>query len=84
MGMGARAARVAGRQWGVIGRDQLRSSGMSAPAIVRWRSTGRLTERHPGVYAFGHDSIPVEGRLVAALLYAGEGAVLSHRTAAWW
>ncbi len=26
----------------------------------------------------------MEGRLVAALLYAGDGAVLSHATAAWW
>jgi hypothetical protein len=36
------------------------------------------------VYAYGHPSIPIEGELVAALIYAGEGAVLSHRTAAWW
>lgn len=28
--------------------------------------------------------MPTEGRLVAALLYAGDGAVLSHATAAWW
>jgi hypothetical protein len=28
--------------------------------------------------------VPTEGWLVAALLYAGPGAVLSHATAAWW
>jgi hypothetical protein len=36
------------------------------------------------VYAYGHRSIPIEGELVAALIYVGDGAVLSHRTAAWW
>jgi hypothetical protein len=39
---------------------------------------------HRGVYALGHSSVPIEGRLVAALLHAGPGAVLSHGTAAWW
>jgi very-short-patch-repair endonuclease len=36
------------------------------------------------VYTLGHRSIPIEGRLVAALLYAGPDALLSHTTAAWW
>jgi hypothetical protein len=39
---------------------------------------------HPGVLALGHRSIPIEGLLVAALLYAGPDALLSHATAAWW
>jgi very-short-patch-repair endonuclease len=39
---------------------------------------------HRGVYALGHVAIPIEGRLVAALLHAGPGALLSHQTAAWW
>jgi hypothetical protein len=36
------------------------------------------------VYAFGHRSIPIEGRMVAALLHAGPDSSLSHATAAWW
>jgi hypothetical protein len=36
-----------------------------------------------GIYAVGHDAIPVRGRLVAGLLVAGDGAALSHRTAAY-
>jgi len=28
--------------------------------------------------------MPIEGRLVAAILHAGDGAALSHATAAWW
>lgn len=79
-----RATEVAGKQWGVIGHDQLRRCGIGERRINRWRASGRLHERHPGVYAWGHPSIPIEGELVAALLYAGTGSVLSHRTAAWW
>jgi len=37
---------------------------------------------HPGVYAVGHDAITVRGRWVAAVLASGDGAVLSHRSAA--
>jgi Protein of unknown function (DUF559) len=36
------------------------------------------------VYALGHPWLPIEGRLVAALLHTGADAVLSHTTAAWW
>lgn len=50
----------------------------------RWRRAGRLHPIHRGVYALGHPAIPIEGQLVAALLHAGPGAVLSHHTAAWW
>jgi very-short-patch-repair endonuclease len=79
-----RAAEVAGQQWGVIGRDQLRACVVSDRAITRWRKSGKLHDRHPGVYSYGHTSVPIEGELVAALIYAGVGAVLSHLTAAWW
>jgi hypothetical protein len=44
----------------------------------------RLQRIHPGVYALGHRALRIEGRLAAALLYAGRGAALSHTTAAWW
>jgi very-short-patch-repair endonuclease len=45
---------------------------------------GRLYPILPRVYAVGHRAVPIEGRLVAAILYAGPGAALSHATAAWW
>lgn len=79
-----RAAEIAGQQWGVIGWGQLRACGVSSSAATRWRAGGRLHVIHRRVYALGHPSIPIEGRLVAALLFAGADAVLSHRTAAWW
>jgi Protein of unknown function (DUF559) len=79
-----RAAGVAGDQWGAIGYRQLRDCGLGKTTITRWCSTGRLHLVFPGVYAYGHPALPIEGRLAAALLYAGDEAVLSHRTAAWW
>jgi hypothetical protein len=45
--------------------------------------TGRLIRVHRGVYAVGHEALSDRGRMIAALLAAGPGAVLSHRTAAY-
>lgn len=64
--------------------QQLRDCGVSDDAADRWRAGGRLHTVHRGVYALGHPAVPIEGRLVAALLHAGSEAVLSHATAAWW
>jgi hypothetical protein len=75
--------RLAERQWGVIADWQLRRCGVSSSAISRWVAAGRL--HLPRVYAVGHTAIPAEGRLLAAILYAGPGAALSHASAAhWW
>jgi predicted transcriptional regulator of viral defense system len=79
-----RAAAVARERWGVIGWSQLRDCGVSSTTAGRWREQGRLHVIHCAVYALGHPSIPIEGRMVAAILHAGEGTVLSHATAAWW
>jgi hypothetical protein len=43
---------------------------------------GRLHRIHRGVYAVGHKRLSREGRLMAAALACGPGAVLSHATAA--
>ena len=82
--MTLRAAAVASAQWGVISLRQLRDCGFSKSAVNRWRWEGRLHTVHRGIYALGHPNVPIEARLVAALLHAGPGAVLSHHTAAWW
>ena len=44
---------------------------------------GRLIRIHQGVYAVGHEAVSDRGRMIAALLAAGPGAALSHRTAAY-
>lgn len=80
-----RVARVAERQWGVIADWQLAQCGVSTSAISRWVESGRLHRIYPRVYAVGHAGIPPEGQLLAAVLYAGPGAALSHASAAhWW
>lgn len=79
-----RVSQVASRQWGVIGSLQLRDCGLSRAAVRRCLHREALTLVFPGVYAVGHRSVPIEGRLTAALLYAGPDAALSHATAAWW
>lgn len=73
------------RQWGVVARWQLEQCGISSTTISRWAAAGRLHRIYPGVYAVGHRAICTEGRLLAAVLYAGPGAALSHASAAhWW
>jgi very-short-patch-repair endonuclease len=75
-------AAIAARQHGVISRLQLLEVGLSADAIDRRIRDGRLHPLHRGVYAVGHRNITREGRYLAAVLFAGEGAVLSHCAAA--
>jgi very-short-patch-repair endonuclease len=75
---------LAERQWGVVSRSQLAEIGLSGGAISRWIEERRLHRVHPGVFAIGHGYLSTEGKLAAALLYAGPGAALSHVTAAWW
>jgi very-short-patch-repair endonuclease len=73
---------LAERQWGVAAHWQLKECGLSTSAITRWAVTGKLHRIYPGVYAVGHKAICTEGRLLAAILYAGPGAALSHVSAA--
>jgi very-short-patch-repair endonuclease len=77
-------AGLAERQWGVLTRAQLERSGLSASGISWALKRERLHLVHPGVYALGHRRLSTEGRLYAAILYGGPGAMLSHVTAAWW
>ena len=55
---------------------------MSAETIIHRARTGRLVRLHRGVYALGHRALKREGRWIAAVLWCGPGAVLSHRSAA--
>jgi very-short-patch-repair endonuclease len=78
----AAVAERAGKQWGVISREQLVALGAGRGAIERRVRTGRLHRLHRGVYAVGHRALRWEGHALAAVLACGSGAVLSHRSAA--
>lgn len=55
---------------------------MRDDAIDHAVATGRLHRVFRGIYAVGHPKIGVQGRLRAATLACGDGAVISHRSAA--
>jgi Transcriptional regulator, AbiEi antitoxin len=73
-------ARLAARQHGVVALWQLTALGISASGVKRRVAEGRLRRVHRGVYAVG--PIGRKGYWMAAVLAAGEGALLSHRDAA--
>jgi very-short-patch-repair endonuclease len=79
---GPRIAAIAGRQHGIITVEQLASVGIGRSGVTRRVQAGRLHRLHRGVYAVGHRSISWRGRWLAAVLAAGDGAVLSHTSAA--
>lgn len=72
------------RQHGVVTRRQLLGLGFSEKAIERRLGTGRLhrisTVR--GAFVVGRGEVSREARWVAAVLVCGDGAVLSHSSAA--
>ena len=79
----ARAAwELAGRQHRVVSRWQLQDLGFSAEAIRHRIARGRLHPIHRGVYAVGRRELSREGSWMAAALACGDGAVLSHDSAA--
>jgi very-short-patch-repair endonuclease len=75
-------AEVAARQHGVVTIAQLRACGLDRGGIEQRMAARRLQPLWRGVYSFGHRELTIEGRLIAAVLACGPGAVLSHRSAA--
>jgi very-short-patch-repair endonuclease len=75
---------IAAGQQGVIDRPQLLTAGVTNAAIDRALRSGRLHRIHRGVFSTLAPELATEDALlIAALLAAGDGAVLSHGTAAW-
>jgi very-short-patch-repair endonuclease len=75
---------IARGQDGIVAREQLLAAGVSGSAIHRALHAGRLHAIHRGIYAtVAPELLTEEGHLLAALLAAGDGALLSHGTAAW-
>lgn len=81
-GPDARVLRLAAEEWGVLSFEELRRSGLS-PSMIRTRvRRGQLHPMHRGVFAVGHPDVTFEGLMLAAVKACGEGAVLSHYSAA--
>ena len=78
----AKLAAIAARQHGLVTLTQLIQAGIRRSALSRRVAAGRLHRIHRGVYAVGHAGLSPEGRWMAAVLACGNGAVLSHRSAA--
>jgi hypothetical protein len=75
------AAALAGRQHGMVARRQLLELGMTEAMIKTRLRHGGLHRLHRGIFAYGHRSITIESRWMAAVLAFGPYAVLSHRSA---
>jgi len=66
----------------VVARTQLAAAGLSIRTVDRLLEFGRLVALHRGVYAVGHAQLRPDGHQLAAVLACGDGALLSHRSAA--
>jgi very-short-patch-repair endonuclease len=78
----ARVAWIAARQHGVISYAQLIEAGLTEAGIKHRVSAGWLHRVHRGVFAVGHAGLTPRGLWAAAVLSGGDGAALSHRSAA--
>lgn len=75
-------ARLAARQHRVVEIGQLAADGITPTMIRRRVESGRLHRIFRGVYAVGTHMLTREGYWMAAVLAIGEGAILSHQSAA--
>lgn len=75
-------AALAERQHGIVSRRQLCELGLTDDMIDGRTISGRLHRVLREVYAVGHRGIGRRGSMLAAVLACGEGAVVSHGSAA--
>ena len=75
-------AALAERQFGVFARHQAAATGLSEYAMSRRRMSGRWQELFPGVYRVPGTTPTGRQRAMAAVLWAGPRAAVSHTTAA--
>jgi very-short-patch-repair endonuclease len=73
---------MAGARHGVVTRSDLFSAGVTRQEIRSRLRRGDLIRVHRGVYRVGHQAPSVEATYLAAVLAAGEGALLSGLAAA--
>jgi very-short-patch-repair endonuclease len=76
-------AQMAGDTHGVVTRQQLLLAGVTRQQISSRLRRGDLLREHPGVYRVGHRAPSLEATYLAAVLAAGDGALLGGRAAAY-
>jgi Protein of unknown function (DUF559) len=69
-------------QHGVVSRDQLRAIGLTDKMIASRCAAGAFQPLFRQVFAVGHRAIGRRGYMLAAVLACGDGAVVSHVSAA--
>jgi very-short-patch-repair endonuclease len=74
---------LASRQQGLVSRWQLQGLGFTDNAISKAIERSWLHPVFHGVHAVGHHHLAPSARLLAATLACGDGAVVSHGSAAW-
>jgi very-short-patch-repair endonuclease len=79
--MDAAISRLAAQQHGVVSGRQLRELGLGYGAIKHRVNAGRLRRLRRAVYLVGPTLLPLSLEM-AAILACGEGAAISHHTAA--
>src|SRR3954447_18335460 len=77
-----RVAEIGVRQHGVVTRSQIEAAGLGSKGITIRVRKGQLHRIYRGVYAVGKRAPSHHRRWMAAVLACGEGAVLSHHSAA--
>jgi very-short-patch-repair endonuclease len=80
--MARQAWEFARNQHGVVSRDQLLAIGYKRHAIDHRIRTGRLYPLHRAIYAVGRPHVTEHGHWMAAVLACGNGAIISHSSAA--
>jgi very-short-patch-repair endonuclease len=75
-------AALAAGQHGVVTRAQVLALGLTRHGVEHRLTAGRLHLLHRGIFAVGHLGVSAHGRRLAAVLACGDGAWLSHRSAA--
>jgi hypothetical protein len=77
-----RIGELATQQRGVVAYAQMLELGATCDQIEQWVEAGWLHRLHESVYAVGHRDLPRGGHFMAAVLAGGDGAALSHASAA--
>jgi Transcriptional regulator, AbiEi antitoxin/Protein of unknown function (DUF559) len=77
-----RVAQIAADEWGVLSLAELEACGLTRKDVTSRATEGRMHRVHRGVYAIGHAGLTMRGRFLAAVKACGDGAVLSHVSAA--